>query len=183
VVETTVGTYSAGSVVNAAGVWAREIASRSGVDLPVDEVRGQVVVSDVRPRLLHHPTPDVRQAPDGRVWMGTVHERDDWDLAPRASDTARILSMAARLVPALAGVTVERVWAGLRAIPRDGFPIAGPVPGQPGHFVAVTHSGITLAAVLGPLMRDLITSGNVPPQLQGFGLERESLRGLVRAAH
>src|SRR5437773_146753 len=43
-VETSAGSVSAPTVVNAAGPWARPLAATAGVDLPVEPIPRQVVV-------------------------------------------------------------------------------------------------------------------------------------------
>jgi sarcosine oxidase subunit beta len=172
VVETTAGRFRAEVVVNCAGVWAPQVARLIGVALPVRPVRGQVLVTKPLPPLLRHPTPDVRQAADGRVWMGTIYQPDDWDLNVREEDSRTIHALARRQVPALRGVAAERAWAGIRAIPDDGHPILGPVPGVPGYYVAVSHSGITLCPIIGKLLAAAIAHARSSRWLERFGLAR-----------
>jgi glycine/D-amino acid oxidase-like deaminating enzyme len=45
-------------------------------------------------------------------------------------------------------------------MPADRLPIVGPVPGLDGLYLAVTHSGVTLAPVLGRLIADEIATGD-----------------------
>ena len=66
-----------------------------------------------------------------------------------------LMERAARHLPALSApdiiaACVPRVC--VRPVPADGLPIVGALPGVPGAYVAVTHSGITL----GPLLADLL---------------------------
>ncbi|NOX72491.1 MAG: FAD-binding oxidoreductase [Alphaproteobacteria bacterium] len=61
---------------------------------------------------------------------------------------------------------------GIRAYPEDGMSIAGAVPGADGLFLIATHSGVTLAPVLGNLMAQLVDTGQVPDELAPFGLHR-----------
>ena len=61
-------------------------------------------------------------------------------------------------MPGLAQAEVAKVTLGFRPMPKDGFPIVGPLPGVPRVSVCVTHSGVTLAPLLGDLMAaELIT--------------------------
>ncbi len=164
VVETAGGRYQAANVVNCAGVWAPEIGQMVGARLPVQAVRGQILVSEPRPPLLRHASPDVRQADDGRVWMGTVYEPGNWELTVQSSDSRHIRDMATRQVPALAEVAVEDAWAGLRPVPIDGVPILGAIKDVAGQFVAVGHSGITLSPIEGRLVAEVI-AGKLPSEL------------------
>jgi glycine/D-amino acid oxidase-like deaminating enzyme len=173
--ETSQGTFAAPVFVNCAGAWAAQLAGLVGVELAVRAVRGQIVRSAPMPPLLSHPTLDVRQGPDGRVWMGTVASDDDFGLDVRVNDTQAILATAARQVPALSSVTVERVWAGIRATTADGQPILDRMPQLPGGYVAVGHSGITLAPIIGHLMAEFIMSGRKPALMRPFSADRPSL--------
>ncbi|MGH2383422.1 MAG: NAD(P)/FAD-dependent oxidoreductase [Candidatus Limnocylindria bacterium] len=173
--ETSVGVFEAAVLVNCAGAWAAELARMVGADLPIEIVRGQIVVSTPQPHILSHPSLDLRQAPDGRVWMGTIHQHGDRSLETRPEDTRSVLRIAERQVPRLSGVTVERVWAGLRGVPVDGHPIIGAIPGLQDAYVAVGHSGITLSPIAGKLTAELIATRRVPELLRPFGPERASL--------
>jgi glycine/D-amino acid oxidase-like deaminating enzyme len=46
------------------------------------------------------------------------------------------------------------------------------VPTAPGVFLAATHSGVTLALVIGKLLADRITSGKYPAMLDPFACHR-----------
>ncbi|MCY4607283.1 MAG: FAD-binding oxidoreductase [bacterium] len=61
---------------------------------------------------------------------------------------------------------------GHRPMPADGRSIVGHLPGCDNLFVAVTHSGITLAPAVGALVADEITGSPVSPLLQEFRPDR-----------
>jgi glycine/D-amino acid oxidase-like deaminating enzyme len=63
-----------------------------------------------------------------------------------------LLAQAGRYFPALAGVAVERWWLAWRAMPADRLPIVGRLPWLDSLYLAVSHSGVTLAPVLGRLV-------------------------------
>jgi glycine/D-amino acid oxidase-like deaminating enzyme len=52
-----------------------------------------------------------------------------------------------RTVPALANVPVVRAWAGIRVLTPDTFPVYQQSESNPGAFVALCHSGVTLASI------------------------------------
>ena len=55
---------------------------------------------------------------------------------------------------------------GVRPVPDDGLPVLGQIPGHPGLWIAVSHSGITLAPAIGDLLARAITSQDqaaIPP--------------------
>ena len=55
----------------------------------------------------------------------------------------------------------------LRPVPGDGLPVVGPGP-VPGLWMAVMHSGATLAPVVAELLVDEIISGAESPLLAEF---------------
>jgi glycine/D-amino acid oxidase-like deaminating enzyme len=57
---------------------------------------------------------------------------------------------------------------GTRPMPTDELPIVGPVPGVGGAYVAVMHSGITLAPTVGRLVASEIVDGVEAEQLAGL---------------
>ncbi len=85
-----------------------------------------------------------------------------------------LLERARHLVPALGEIAVEdcNLGVGIRPYPTDGRTIAGALPGADGLYVVVTHSGVTLAPVLGRLMAQMLENGETPDLLAPFGLER-----------
>ena len=46
-------------------------------------------------------------------------------------------------------------------------PIIGPEPDLPGLYLAVMHSGVTLAAAAGRLIAEEVTTGHPAPELAG----------------
>jgi glycine/D-amino acid oxidase-like deaminating enzyme len=61
---------------------------------------------------------------------------------------------------------------GVRPMPQDERPIVGPVPGISGFYVAVTHSGVTLAPLVGQLVAQEITTSQPSPELAEYRIER-----------
>jgi glycine/D-amino acid oxidase-like deaminating enzyme len=57
-------------------------------------------------------------------------------------------------------------------MPQDERPIVGPVPGVAGFYVAVTHSGVTLAPLIGQLVAQEVTTGHPNPLLAEYRIER-----------
>jgi glycine/D-amino acid oxidase-like deaminating enzyme len=64
-------------------------------------------------------------------------------------------------------VDVVSAQIGWRPMPEDGEPIIGAEPDVPGLYIAVLHSAITLAAAVGRLASDEITTGIEAPELAG----------------
>ena len=86
-----------------------------------------------------------------------------------------LLARADGLLPGLAAASPLagcRWRVGVRPWPSDRRTVAGAVPGVDGLFLAVTHSGITLSAVLGPLMARALDEGRLPDALAPFDYRR-----------
>ena len=98
----------------------------------------------------------LRQRADGSVLIG---ERTQETPAtnPGLHHARALAAQAARFFPVLAGVAVDRWWLAYRAMPADRLPILGPLPWLDSLYLAVSHSGVTLAPALGRLVAQEIT--------------------------
>lgn len=86
-----------------------------------------------------------------------------------------LLERAARFLPALPVAALkEKLTArvGVRPIPKDGLPIAGPLSGLPGVYVAVMHYGITLGPLIAQLLTEEIVTGQDSALLAPYRLDR-----------
>jgi glycine/D-amino acid oxidase-like deaminating enzyme len=61
---------------------------------------------------------------------------------------------------------------GYRPTPKDGFPVLGGVSGIDGLYLAVTHSGVTLAPAIGRFAAEEILEGREEPPLAPYRLSR-----------
>lgn len=85
------------------------------------------------------------------------------DDAIRAMHGNRALGKITTFLPGARHATLDHVTLGFRPMPMDGFPVVGPVPGAPDFYVVVTHSGVTLAPILGESVRaELLHAQHVP---------------------
>ena len=176
-VKTTKGEYPAGVLILAAGVGTPALAAMAGVDVPLIPAPGLLVHTKPMPALVHRvligPDAHFKQYRDGGMVIGddfgppknAVHEYlnhhplDFPDDTTRRLHAQRILQQAAAYLPAAEKAPVERVTLGWRPMPRDGFPIIGPPGNCPNLYIVVTHSGVTLAAILGELVTEEILDG------------------------
>jgi glycine/D-amino acid oxidase-like deaminating enzyme len=127
----------------------------------------------------HHGSLHIRPAANGGLLLGG-DDADGWIAKGHDEDLMRriekhLLTRARTYIPRLPvhlwiGKCQWRV--GVRPMPSDGHSIVGSVPGDPGLYVAVTHSGITLAPVIGQCLSDCILSGKTPPLIEPFGYGR-----------
>ena len=98
------------------------------------------------------------QSPDHLRNMGQLLLNRTYKVLPQLSNTINIDDC--------------KLGIGVRPYPKDGKTIAGPMPDAKGLHIIATHSGITLAPVLGPLMAEAITQNTTPERLAPFALTR-----------
>jgi glycine/D-amino acid oxidase-like deaminating enzyme len=88
------------------------------------------------------------------------HRMDFPDAALRAVHGARILKRISAVLPGASNAMLDQLTLGFRPMPIDGFPVVGPIPGAPDVYVAVTHSGVTLAPILGRHVSHEVLTGS-----------------------
>ena len=170
-VETAAGAVDADVVVVAAGTEAPSLVAVAGVKVPQAVSPGIVIRTDPRPRVLetvslvHLPAIDtkraeihLRQLPDGALHMGqgTQESLDRDDSQAHAND---LLGRATHYFPALEGATASPQAVGYRPMPADGLPVLGFTQPAPNLYVAMMHSGVTLAPLVGELVALEIAEG------------------------
>ena len=175
-VVTDHGAIATPVAVNAAGAWAGQVGLPVGVrELPVFPVRGQMLVLRGPPGALALPlySRHAYLVPrlDGRVLLGSTRERAGFDKRVTMGAAAALLGAAAAVAPGLAGLSVERTYAGLRPGTPDELPILGPARDLPGLFCAagLYRSGILLAPATAAALADLILDGATALPLRGLG--------------
>lgn len=173
------GTHlSADHVVIAAGPWSGQLTADMGVTIPVRPVRGQLVHLYTVPRLLRltvmHGIGYITPKVDGTVVVGATQEEAGFDRRNTADGVGNLLSVAPRIVPALATAELAEVKVGLRPGSPDDMPMLGPVPGWRGLTVATGHfrSGVVLSPITGKLVAESVITGEVDPLIQPFSLSR-----------
>ncbi len=158
-VVTDRGSVVAEHVVNAAGLWAREVGRMAGVELPLQPMEHQYLVTDdligiagggselphvIDPQGQHY----VR--PEGRGLVVGAYERDakpwatgttPWSFGREllANDLERIagpLDHACRRHPVLGQTGIKQVINGPLTFSPDANPLMGPVPGTRNYWAA-----------------------------------------------
>jgi len=177
-VTTSKGEYFSKQIVLAGGVWSRKLGSFLEVNIPVKQVRGQIIVTEPLAPFLSHTIGGLRQAENGEVLIGFSKEEVGYDRRSTLDviqDTAR---MAIDFVPALENANVVRCFSGIRVMPTDGLPILGEIPGIENGYIAAMHSGITLSPIVGTLMTELMSEGETSIDLERYSLNRFDIKQL-----
>jgi len=187
----------ADAVVCCAGRWVPELTALAGAACPVPLVPwaepgaaapGLVVLAGPAAppgpaRVVHAPDVYLRphagglvhlEAPDAAVDLHTPEA----DLRRWADE---LLRRARRAVRGLAGAAVASYRVCVRPMPADGQSIVGWLPGADGLYVAVTHSGVTLAAHLARLITAELVSGTPAADLAPYRPGRFAAGALERS--
>eukprot|EP01037_Dinobryon_pediforme_P002109 gene2109-2146_t len=159
-------------IVIAAGLGSPALASQVGFDIPLRPQRGQVLVTERLAPFLPLPASGLRQTADGTVMIGATNEEVGYDTGTTSEAAARLSRTTVRTVPALANAGLVRQWAGLRVMSPDSYPIYAQSESHPGAFVALCHSGVTLAAFHAESLAGAIAAGALPNDLSPFHQSR-----------
>lgn len=170
-VHTDAGHLAADIVVVAAGVGASALMDSAGISLPVAARPNLFVVTTPQRRLLNGlvmaPQMHLRQTQDGRlVAAAGIDEREPAEAARALLGTLQGMLRSGE------ALSLDSHALAQRPIPEDGHPIVGPVEGIDGLYVAVTHSGVTLAAALGRFVAQEIVGGERAALLAPYAIDR-----------
>jgi len=146
-------TIHADAVLLAAGSWSGGLAESMGISLPVQPVKGQIVLLQSEPGVLRHIVKHdsayfVPRA-DGRILVGASMEMVGFKSGNTVAEVQSMLNALTRLLPGLGQASIERQWMGFRPGSADGLPFIGPVHERPGLWVASGHyrNGVALAPI------------------------------------
>lgn len=166
--ETAAGPVAAPLVVLAAGGWAGALGAAVGAPLPLRPTRRHLVVTAPIPSvgrdwpfLWDVDTPFYARPESGGLLLCGCDEDDapDCDETVKPEKVEMVAAKAAALLPAIAGVGVARVWAGLRTLTPDGRDLIGPDPRRPGLFwmAGLGGHGMCAGPALARITAGLIT--------------------------
>lgn len=183
-VVTDAGTIEAEHVVNAAGLWAREVGHMVGVQLPIVAMEHHYLLTEDLPELQLA----TREIPlvidlDGEIYLRQerkgallgVYEKDatpwavggtPWDygetelLPPNLERLTDALTKGFQRFPSLANAGIRRVVNGPITFTPDGNPLVGPVPGLHNYWAACgVMAGFAQGGGVGLVLAQWITRG------------------------
>lgn len=170
---------TADHVVLAAGVGCVPLCASAGVTVPLKSPPGLLVRSrPVGRHILRHvvytPLGHMRQTADGRILGGSDFAGGEPGPDPAATAREQFDKIRAGFAPAVRELlALETFTVGYRPTPDDGIPILG-ATGVRGLSLAVMHSGVTNAAIVGELLAESVLTGKEDPCLKDFSLKRFS---------
>lgn len=189
--QTSCGPVEADGVVLATGPDPVSVKRFAGFDLPQRSTPGVIVVTrPVKPLLkgiLVAPGIHIHQRMDGRLVMGEQegapnNEGHTARLADRPTrfpndlvadqHAQRLVATARHYLPDMGQVDIDDVIIGWRPLPVDGHPVIGPSPNDERVYVAIMHSGVSLAAITGDLVARELVDGVEMALLQPYRADR-----------
>ncbi len=195
-VVTEKGTINCEHVVNAAGLWAKQVGRMAGVELPVSPLNHHYLISDTIPQLeeLDFEVPMtvdlegftyLRQDQKG-VLLGIYevnHQHWMMDGAPweygfelQQEDPDRIeneLTMGFERYPCLQEVGVKTWVNGAFTFSPDGNPLVGPVPGKRGYWSAcAVMAGFLQGGGVGKSLAEWMINGTPDADVYGMDVAR-----------
>jgi 4-methylaminobutanoate oxidase (formaldehyde-forming) len=193
-VRTPGGDVECEVVVNCAGMWARQLAERSGVSVPLQAAEHYYLVTDEMPGL----SPDVPVLEDpasygylreesGGLMVGLFEGEcapwhvdgvpADFSFGTIAPDWERVgpyLEQAMQRVPGSFDIGVRTLFCGPESFTPDLQPLVGEAPEVRGYFVAagLNSIGILTAGGIGATVAHWVVNGRPDVDVTAIGVDR-----------
>lgn len=204
-IQTPAGSVRCEYVVNAGGLWAREVGRLMGYELPIVPMEHQYIVTNDVPELaaLGREIPAavdfdgaayLRQERHGlllgtyerecRHWAvgGTSQDFGQELLAPDLERIAAPLHKVMERMPALGEAGVKRIVNGGIVFAPDGNPVIGPIPGQPTAYVAAgVMAGFSQGGGVGLAVARWIVDGE--PGMDVFAMDLARFGGFANRGY
>ena len=193
-VQTDRGRIEAEIVVNAAGMWGRQLGAKSGVHVPLQAAEHYYILTDTVPgmsldlAIVEDPDRYGYYRPEGdgmlvglfepvaAAWSldGVPSDFNFGTIAPDFDRVAPFFEPALARIPALANVGVRTFFCGPESFTPDIRPMLGPAPEVDGYFVAagLNSVGILLGGGVGKVMASWIVDGIPPVDVTGYAVDR-----------
>lgn len=188
-VTTTRGDYLLDRLIVAGGVDTPAVVARAGYEVPLIHAPGILMHTDpmraVLKRVVESPNTYFKQYRDGRI-VG-----NDGYYAPAIPQHAAILAGPTEMpgeirdlhgkrifetirqkLPPAGEASYSHLTLGYRPMPEDRMPVVGPVPGNSDVYIAVMHSGVTLAPIMGRHITREVLGGESVNELAPYRPER-----------
>ncbi len=192
-VVTEQGTVQAEHVVNAAGLWAREVGAMAGVYLPLHPMEHQYFITDDIPEVVNHgkelphvmdPAGETYLRQEGKGLVIGIYEQKcvpwavdgtKWDFGHELlnNDLDRVeepLEAAFKRYPVLGRASMKKIINGPFTFAPDGNPLVGPIPGKPGLWSAcAVMAGFSQGGGVGKALSEWMVQGE--PENDVFAMD------------
>ncbi len=181
-------------VVNAAGMWARQLGALSDVCIPLQAAEHYYLITDAVPGMdknlavIEDPERYGYYRPEGDGMLVGLFEPvgapwsldgvpDSFAFGTMAPDWDRLgpyLGNALERIPSLSEVGVRLFFCGPESFTPDIRPMLGPAPELDGYFVAagMNSLGILMGGGIGNVMAHWIVDGVPPVDVTGYAIDR-----------
>ena len=192
-VVTEKGTINAEHIVNAGGLWAREVGHLSGLNLPVQPMEHHYLITETIPEIEARD----ERLPAGIDYEGNMYFRQEgkgmllgtyepiatpWSvsgtpqhfghelLEPQLDHIAERLELGFERIPALAQAGIKDMINGPFTFGPDGNPMIGPVPGMRNYWTAVgVMAGFCQAGGVGKCLAEWMIEGE--PEIDVWAMD------------
>ena len=193
-VETSHGTIETEYVVNCAGMWGRQLAAKSGINVPLQSAKHYYLITNTINELsrewpvLEDPGSYGYYREEGgglmiglfeakcAPWMvaGVPEDFSFGDLAPDWDRMGQYVEKAMKRVPISMETGVKKFFCGPESFTPDLQPIVGEAPELKNYFVAagLNSIGILTGGGLGRVMAHWIVNGRPDVDVTGFNIDR-----------
>lgn len=188
-VRTDKDSYTAGTVINAAGNHAREIGAMAGLDLPVHPDNHEAGITEPVAPFMGPMVVDMRKRPgSANFYFYQNHEGqvvfcitpDPPILGIDNRSTSKFLPLCSKrmleVYPRLRHLKVRRTWRGQYPMTPDGFPIVGRVGANLVNAVGMCGQGFMLGPGLAELLARICLDELTPEdlrELESFDPDRD----------
>jgi 4-methylaminobutanoate oxidase (formaldehyde-forming) len=202
-VVTEQGTIECETVVNCAGMWARQFGVMAGVEIPNQAAEHYYVITEpmegVTRDLPVIEDPDCYGyfrpegdgllvglfEPDAKAWSldGVPNDFSFGEITPDYDRVAPFLERAMERVPALQDAGILKFFCGPESFTSDVHPLLGPAPELDNYFVAagLNSLGILLGGGVGTTLAHWIVDGEPPVDVTGYAIDRLAPHEITRA--
>jgi dimethylglycine dehydrogenase len=194
-VVTEKGNINAEIVINAGGLWAREVGKMAGINLPVQPMEHHYLITEAIPEIEERKNEP--RLPIGTDFEGNIYFRQEaqgmllgtyefkstpWQvqqtpmnfghelLEPKLDNIQDRLEIGFKRIPALERAGIKNIINGPFTFGPDGSPLIGPVPGKKNYWVAVgVMAGFCQAGGVGKCIAEWIIDGE--PSLDVWAMD------------
>lgn len=187
-------------VVNAGGLWAREVGRMAGLELPVLAMQHHYLVTEPMEEVRQHVESTGREMPMAMDFKGEIYIRQEgegmllgtyeqnsrawsehttpwtFDMELLPPDLDRIepeLSVAFQHYPAMATAGIKTIVNGPFTFTPDGNPLVGPVPGLRNYWTACgVMAGLSQGGGVGLALANWMTEGEAGFDIWGMDVAR-----------
>ena len=178
-VRTPAGELRSRRIVICAGPWGGSVAALAGREVPIQPSRRHAFVTEKLPAISRRTpmTVDFHTSfyfhPEGDgalLGMSNADEPPGFNVSVDWSFLDQVSEVAARRWPPLLDARVKNAWAGLYEMTPDRQPLVGPMPDDPGLWIAAGFSGhgFMLAPSVGKQLATWMVDGKPGLDLTAF---------------